>query len=61
MANDPGETANLYYLAEYREQLRQQLILMLEHATDLRDELAIKLAGRELAIIDDPDYKYKLY
>ena len=61
MVNDPGETANLYYLAEHREQLRQQLGLMLEQATNLRDELAVKLAGRELAIIDDPDYKYKLY
>ena len=61
MVNDPGETANLYYLAEHREQLRQQLGLMLEQATDLRDELAIKLAGRELTVIDDPDYQYKLY
>ena len=61
MFNDPGETANLYYEADYREQLRQQLNLMLEHATDLQDELAVKLANRELAIIDDPDYKFKLY
>ena len=61
MVNDPGETANLYYQAEYREQLRQQLGLMLEHSTDLQDDLGIKLANRELAIIDDPDYKFKLY
>ncbi len=61
MVNDPGETANLYYEADYREQLRQQLNLMLEYATDLRDELAIKLAAGELAIIDDPDYEFKLY
>ena len=61
MINDPGETENLYYQAEYREQLRQQLNLMLEHATGLRDALAVKLAGRELAIIDDPDYEFKLY
>ena len=61
MVNDPGETTNLYYLAEYREQLRQQLTLMLEHATGLRDELAIKLANRELSVIDQPDYRFKLY
>ena len=61
MVNDPGETANLYYQAEYREQLKQQLSLMLEHATGLRDTLAQKLTNRELAIIDDPDYKFKLY
>ena len=61
MFNDPGETANLYYEVDYREQLRQQLNLMLEHATDFQDELAVKLANRELAIIDDPDYKFKLY
>ena len=58
---DPGETSNLYYQADYREQLRQQLSLMQEHATDLRDKLAMKLVNRELAIIDDPDYKFKLY
>ena len=58
---DPGETSNLYYQADYREQLRQQLSLMQEHAKNLRDELAIKLAHRELAIIDEPDYKYNLY
>ena len=61
MVNDPGETANLYYQTDYREQLRQQLSLMQEHAKNLRDELAIKLARRELAIIDEPDYKYNLY
>ena len=51
----------MYYQADYREQLRQQLNLMLEYATDLQDELAVKLANRELAIIDDPGYEYKLY
>ena len=61
MVNDPGENANLYYQADYREQLRQQLNLMLQHATGLQDELAVKLANRELAIIDDPDYRFKLY
>ena len=61
MLNDPDETTNLYYHADYREQLRQQLDLMLEHAKYLQDELSIKLAGRELAIIDDPDYKFELY
>lgn len=61
MVEDPGELKNLYYQAEYREQLRQQLNLMLEHATDLRDELAVKLSGKELAVIDDPDYKFELY
>ena len=61
MVNDPGENANLYYQAEYREQLRQQLNLMLQHATDLRDELAVRLANNELAVIDQPDYEFKLY
>ncbi len=61
MINDSGELENLYYEEEYREQLRLQLNLMLEYATDLQDELAIKLANGELAIIDDPDYRFKLY
>ena len=34
---------------------------MLEHATDLQDELAVKLANNELAVIDQPDYEFKLY
>ena len=61
LVNDPGEVTNLYYEADYREALRQQLGLMLEHATDLQDELAVKLANRELAIINEPDYEFKLY
>ena len=61
MVNDPGESVNLYYQAEYREQLRQQLNLMLQHATDLQDELAVRLANNELAVIDQPDYEFKLY
>ena len=61
MLNDPGETTNLYYQADYREQLRQQLNLMLQHATDLQDELAVRLANSELAVIDQPDYEFKLY
>ena len=61
MINDPDETTNLYYQAKYREQLKQQLGLMLERAANLQDKLAVKLANKELALIDKPDYKFKLY
>ena len=61
MVNDPGEVENLYYREDYREQLRLQLKLMREHAGNLQDALALKLTDRELAIIDDPGYRFKLY
>ena len=61
MLGDPGETTNLYYQQEYREQLRQQLNLMLKRADDLDDTLALRLATTELEIIDDADYQYQLY
>jgi arylsulfatase A-like enzyme len=62
LVNDPGESDNLYYQAAYREQLGQQLKLMLRHAEDLRDTLSIKLAKKELDMLDHPEkYKTELY
>jgi choline-sulfatase len=62
MVSDPGESDNLYYRAEYREQLELQLELMQKHAEDLQDTLTIKLATRELEILNNPgEYEYKLY
>jgi len=55
LINDPGETDNHYYQAKYRKQLRQQLDLMLKHAEDMRDTLSIKLAKKELEILNHPE------
>lgn len=54
MVKDPGETTNLYYHAEYREPLEEQLRLMAEQATELQDPLALKLANEALARLDEP-------
>ncbi len=55
LANDPGESVNLYYQSEYRSQLKAQLELMLRHAEELRDRLSVKLAKKELEILKHPD------
>ncbi len=55
MVNDPGESHNLYYQAKYREQLGQQLELMLKHAEDLQDTLSIRLAKKELDMLNHPE------
>ena len=62
IASDPGESNNLYDNKRYREQLKQQLELMLTTAEDLDDALTIELATKELEIIGlDGEYEYKLY
>ncbi len=62
LANDPGESVNLYYKANYRKQLKAQLKLMLRHAEEMRDSLTIKLAIKELDILEHPDdYRNELY
>jgi len=62
LVNDPGESMNLYYQAEYRKELEAQLELMLRHAENMRDTLSIKLATKELDILKHPDqYKNELY
>ncbi len=55
IANDSGESDNLYYVAKYRKQLEQQLELMLRHAEDLEDTLTIKLARKELEMLNHPE------
>lgn len=60
MVKDPGETANLYYQAEHRETLQEQLRLMAEQAAELQDPLALKLAEEALARLDAPG-PVKLY
>ena len=62
LEKDPEETTNLYNDKKYRKQLKQQLKLMLASAEDLRDELTIKMAKKELDILSQPgEYKFKLY
>lgn len=61
MEKDPNEATNLYYSKKYRKQLKGQLNLMLSQAENLQDELASKLAKAELAVVDNPDFKYELY
>jgi arylsulfatase A-like enzyme len=62
LQNDPGEAENLYGDPSYRDQLKAQLTLMLEHAEKLRDDLSIKLAKKELDLIAHPEkIKKKLY
>jgi uncharacterized sulfatase len=55
LVDDPGETDNLYYQAQYREQLKQQLTLMQRHAEDMKDSLAVKLATKELDLLNHPE------
>jgi arylsulfatase A-like enzyme len=62
LLNDPEEVSNLYYRPGSQQQLESQLELMLKHAKDLQDALAIKLATKELDILRHPDkYPNKLY
>lgn len=62
LVNDPGESDNLYYQDGFREQLAQQLALMLEHAEDMQDSLSIKLATKELDLLEHPEkVQMKLY
>lgn len=62
IVNDPGETTNLYNNKKYRKQLKQQLEIMLASAEDLRDTLTIKMAKKELDILNQGgEYKFKLY
>ena len=62
LANDPEEKHNLYLDKKYRQQVLEQLGVMLATAEDLADDLSIKLAKKELAILSQgDDYEYKLY
>ena len=62
LVNDPGESDNLYYQAEFQEQLSAQLTLMLKHAEDMQDSLSIKLATKELDLLEHPEkVQKKLY
>lgn len=54
MVRDPGEKTNLYDHKKYRKQLMQQLQIMLRTAENNEDELSIKLASRELRILQEP-------
>jgi choline-sulfatase len=60
--SDPDEEKNLYHLPEYADVLAEQLEVMLTHARDLRDDLAVKLATTELDLLENPEkLKDELY
>jgi arylsulfatase A-like enzyme len=60
--SDPGETTNLYGNKEHRKVLLEQLEIMLATATNLRDDLTIEMASKELEIMSQAgDYEFKLY
>jgi choline-sulfatase len=59
--NDPEEVTNLYSDKKYQEQLIKQLEIMLANAKNLDDKTAIKLASKELEIVSQENYEYKLY
>jgi arylsulfatase A-like enzyme len=62
MDNDPGEVNNLYYDKKYHKHLQKQLTIMLSNAEEIRDELSIKLAKKELEILRQPgDLEDKFY
>ncbi|NKB37669.1 MAG: sulfatase-like hydrolase/transferase [Gammaproteobacteria bacterium] len=62
LGKDPEEENNLYSDKKYRTLLMQQLKVMLASAENLDDELSIRLAKKELAILSqDEDYEFKLY
>lgn len=60
--NDPDETHNLYNDRKYREELLEQLDVMLNNAEDLRDHLGMTLARKEIEILgQEGEYKFEIY